>query len=688
MSTIPESSHEERTQIKRLRQCLVAGFVASSGLSFGLLIFAVFFPSGIALTFSAASLLLMLLYSWARRLAGRNQIEAAVIMVCFGLWSIALLGAFVVPTAFPIIAVTTVLPVFIGLSFVDKPTLQRLVAGSILVSIIISILSLRSEPFSLVFLPDWFIRAANAVCVPIASGLIFLLVWHYRTRLSETLAATQAANAALRESEQQLAVQVIESRRLVQRAQLLNQLASQIRNSLELDTILETIVQEIRNLLQIDRCHFAWYRPHAEQPSWEVVKEAVEAGLPSFLGNYPLDQSSPFIQQILNLQMLRVDDVSTLSDPIIRESLMTIGITSLLSLPIQTNSGDIGVVACSHHRGLRHWDNSEVELLQAVVLQVAIAIDQAALYHQSRCAAQEAQAKAAQLQTTLSELQRTQAQLIHSEKMSSLGQLVAGVAHEINNPINFIYGNLCHADSYTSELLELVRLYQQTLTNPPPEINAQIEAMDLEFLASDFPNLLGSLRVGADRIREIVHSLRTFSRLDEAEMKTVDIHAGLDSTLMLLQNRLKATSEHPAIEVIKEYGMLPKVECFPGQLNQVFMNLLTNALDALEEGGVGRENTLSATLPCIRISTAIALGNHITISIADNGPGMTEEIRSQLFNPFFTTKPVGKGTGLGLAICHSIVVEKHKGQLQFVSAPEQGTEVVIEIPIRQVGGVS
>jgi hypothetical protein len=207
--------------------------------------------------------------------------------------------------------------------------------------------------------------------------------------------------------------------------------------------------------------------------------------------------------------------------------------------------------------------------------------------------------------------------------------------------------------------------------------------VDLEFVVSDLPKLLGSLRVGADRIRGIVHSLRTFSRLDEAEMKTVDIHTGLDSTLMLLQNRLKATSDSLVIEVIKDYGILPKVQCFPGQLNQVFMHLLTNALDALEEGGVGRENNLSTASPCIRISTQVVEENRVTIAIADNGLGMTEDVCSQVFNPFFTTKPVGQGTGLGLAICHSIVVEKHKGLLRLVSVPNQGTEFAIEIPIRQ-----
>ncbi len=688
MSTIAELSRKETRSIRRLQQCLVASIFTSGSFSVGLLILAVFFPSPIVFTFSAASLILMLLYVWTRRLAVRHQIEAAIVAVCLSLWSIAILSAFIVPAVFAIIAVTAVLPVFIGLPFVGKPTLLRIIVGSSLVSVIVSILSLRRQPFSLAFLPGWLVAAINVVCVPVTFGLIFLLVWHYRTRLHEILAATQAVNAAIQESEQRLATQVIQSRTLAQRAQLLNQLANLIRNSLELDTILETVVQEIRSLLQIDRCQFIWYRPQAEQPIWEVAKEAVEGDWPSFIGSHPLELSSPLVQKILNLEMVRVDDVSSLNDPILRESLITIDVASLLSLPIQTASGDIGVVACMHHSWLRPWSDGEVELLQAVVLQLAIALNQSELYNQTRSAAEQAQAQAAKLETALSELQRTQSQLIQSEKMSSLGQLVAGVAHEINNPINFISGNLSHAEAYVFDLLELVRLYQQALPDPPDEIKAQEQVIDLDFVASDLPKLLCSLQVGTNRIREIVKSLRTFSRVDEAGMKTVDIHAGLDSTLMVLQNRLKANPERPTIEVIKDYGCLPKVECFPGQLNQVFMNLLSNAVDALSQEcqadpRMEDTNQTSRSSPWIRISTRVLEENRVSISIADNGPGMTEEVHSQMFNPFFTTKPVGQGTGLGLPICHSIVVERHKGELRCVSVPGQGTEFVIEISIRQ-----
>ncbi|MBD1881205.1 ATP-binding protein [Trichocoleus sp. DQ-A2] len=290
-----------------------------------------------------------------------------------------------------------------------------------------------------------------------------------------------------------------------------------------------------------------------------------------------------------------------------------------------------------------------------------------------------------QLEHTLQELQRTQGQLIQSEKMSSLGQLVAGIAHEINNPVNFIFGNLTHVREYTQDLLNLLRLYHQQYPNSTPEIQEEIEAIDLDFMMEDFPNLLSSMKVGADRIREIVLSLRNFSRIDEAEMKAVDIHEGIDSTLMILHNRLKAKPDHPNIQMIKEYGQLPKVECYAGQLNQVFMNLIANAIDALDEYNKQRSlSEIKANPSWIKIRTEVLDCDRVVIKIADNGSGMTEAVRQQLFNPFFTTKAIGKGTGLGLAISYQIVVEKHNGQLQCLSAPGRGAEFIIEIPLRQI----
>jgi PAS domain S-box-containing protein len=275
-----------------------------------------------------------------------------------------------------------------------------------------------------------------------------------------------------------------------------------------------------------------------------------------------------------------------------------------------------------------------------------------------------------QLEHTLRELQQTQAQLIQTEKMSSLGQLVAGVAHEINNPVNFIYGNLIHTHEYVKDLLNLVQLYQENYPEPVSIIQEEISAIDLDFLEQDLPKMVSSMKIGAERIREIVLSLRNFSRLDEAEKKAVDIHEGLDNTLLLLQNRLKAKPEYPGILVIKEYNNLPLVECYAGQLNQVFMNILTNAIDALDELNHKRSLEEIKNHPSsIRIRTELLNSDQVMILIADNGPGMTESVRSRLFDPFFTTKPVGQGTGLGMSISYSIVVEKHGGQLQCFSAP-------------------
>lgn len=286
-------------------------------------------------------------------------------------------------------------------------------------------------------------------------------------------------------------------------------------------------------------------------------------------------------------------------------------------------------------------------------------------------------------------LQEAQAKLIQTEKMSSLGQLVAGVAHEINNPINFIYGNLPHAAEYTQELLKLIELYQEKYPNPEPEIQDLEEEMDLEFLVTDLRKIQTSMSMGANRIREIVLSLRNFSRFDEAEMKDVNIHEGIDSTLLILQNRLKETPSNGAINLVKEYGNLPLLECYAGQLNQVFMNIISNAIDAVEKFRNKEETENHDRVPTIIIHTGLSADkSRAVIRIKDNGCGISDEHKSKLFDPFFTTKPVGKGTGLGLSICYQIIVDKHKGDLRCVSEPEKGTEFIIEIPIYQTKPIS
>jgi two-component system, NtrC family, sensor kinase len=288
------------------------------------------------------------------------------------------------------------------------------------------------------------------------------------------------------------------------------------------------------------------------------------------------------------------------------------------------------------------------------------------------------------LEKTLQDLQETQAQLIQTEKMSSLGQLVAGVAHEINNPVNFIYGNLTHVNNYTQELLGLINLYKKNYPSPDLEIKDYIENIDLDFLIEDLPKILASMKSGADRIREIVLTLRNFSRLDEAEMKPVNIHDGIDSTLLILHNNIKDKPDCPGIQIIKDYGELPPVECYAGQLNQVFMNILSNAIDSLHKQDKERSLAAIKTSPStITIQTQIISYERVKICIKDNGPGIPEAIKNRIFDPFFTTKPVGQGTGLGLSISYQIIVDKHGGNLQCISAPNQGAEFAIEIPIRQ-----
>ncbi|MEG4351546.1 ATP-binding protein [Microcoleus sp. LAD1_D3] len=300
-----------------------------------------------------------------------------------------------------------------------------------------------------------------------------------------------------------------------------------------------------------------------------------------------------------------------------------------------------------------------------------------------------------QLENTLQQLKSAQAQLVQNEKMSSLGQMVAGVAHEINNPVNFIYGNLIPAEEYIKEIVELIKVYQVYYPTPAPEIADKIHTIELDFILKDLQKLFASIKIGSERIREIVKSLRSFSRLDEAEMKKVNIHEGLDSTLMILQHRLKEQPNRPPIQVIKEYGDLPELECYAGQLNQVFMNIFSNAIDALEQmaaQGVSTkaywDNNFDDHLPnphCpllkIRIRTLLVDGKWVQIHIADNGTGIDAETIAKIYDPFYTTKPIGYGTGLGLAISYQII-QTHQGYLRCTSEVGRGTEFIIEIPLR------
>lgn len=294
----------------------------------------------------------------------------------------------------------------------------------------------------------------------------------------------------------------------------------------------------------------------------------------------------------------------------------------------------------------------------------------------------ELQSQNTQLQQALNELKKAQAQLVQKEKMLGLGQLAAGMAHEINNSIGFVSSNLEPASKYIQDLLDLINLYQQEYPNPSIPIQEAIQEIDLDFLSLDIRKLMGSMQAGAERISTMILALRIFSRLNESDIKAVDIHDGLDSTLLLLQHRLRKEGKCPEIKVIKHYGNLPLVTCYASQLNQVFFNLLNNAIDAIEIGI--KKGLPELSIPTIWINTELTACKTVIIQIKDNGVGIAEEVRSRLFDPFFTTKPVGQGSGLGLVTSYEIVVEKHKGQLRCNSLPGQGAEFTIEIPVQLI----
>jgi two-component system, NtrC family, sensor kinase len=457
-----------------------------------------------------------------------------------------------------------------------------------------------------------------------------------------------------------------------ERQALLNQLSNQIRNSLDVNTIIKTTIEELYKLLQVDWCAFSWFDPTVTPSMWHVVQDVHWQGETS-VGSYSAEIIGAIDKQLLNLETIRIDNVDFYEEPTHRAFLQQIKTKSRITVPIKTQLSKLGIIICDHQKQTHVWSDNEIELLEAVAVQLGIAIDQAELYAES-------QQKSEKLKKTLEQLKLTQTKIVQSEKMSSLGQMVAGIAHEINNPVGFIHSNLTHAETYVKDILQLLHLYQTNYPNPVPAIQAEIKELDLDFSIGDLSKLFSSMKTGTERIREIVLSLRTFSRLDEAELKTVNIHDNISSALVLLGHRFKETNTRPAININKHYNDLPKIDCFAGYFNQALMNILNNAVDALEDSCKRQQAN-----PTIEIETKQINNNQIAIIIRDNGIGINESVKPLIFDPFFTTKPVGKGTGMGLASSYQIITEKHGGNLTCNSTLGKGTEFSIIIPVRQQG---
>ncbi|MBD2579270.1 GAF domain-containing protein [Oscillatoria sp. FACHB-1406] len=468
-----------------------------------------------------------------------------------------------------------------------------------------------------------------------------------------------------------------ELERIAEQQRTLFRVITKIRESLELNAIFQTATTEVRQLLHADRAAIFRFAPDSNYTEGEFIAEDTKVGLDLLVGQKVCDRcfGEDFRHDYERGRMHLVSNLaeSNLSD-CHREFLQKFQIRAHLVVPLSKGEQLWGLLCVHQCQRIRTWHPSEVDFVQQIATHLSVALQQGFLLAQTQKQTEE-------LARALSDLQKTQTQLIQTEKMSSLGQLVAGVAHEINNPVNFIYGNLTYLEEYAESLLDLLQFYRSLYARSTPELVEREEELEIDFLLEDLPKILASLKMGAERIRQLVLSLRNFSRLDEAERKPVDIHEGIDSTLLILQHRLKAKENKLPIEIVKKYGDLPQIECYAGQLNQVFMNILSNAIDAIEERRVAGK---------IVIRTAVALGDstqdsRAVIKISDNGQGMPLAVINSIFDPFFTTKPLGKGTGLGLAISYQIIVEKHRGNLRCKSVPGEGTTFEIEIPMQNDG---
>jgi signal transduction histidine kinase len=470
------------------------------------------------------------------------------------------------------------------------------------------------------------------------------------------------AERSLIEFQEQLDVQVGRYRQL-------NEIAQRLRMTFEPEAILKIVLEFLLYGLNFERCLIL--APSQANPSelQAVLWEGYDGDEPEQVCLQEADWQfqQRFQQQDWLIYPAQAADMDVLAPQLGMDELMIGGL-------LRDNKALQYVICIGNTQAQAKYfsrvtpDADYLVVLSNLLAQVSGTLAQSHLY-------QSTLAQSVTLRQTLEQLQSTQSQLIQTEKMSSLGQLVAGIAHEINNPVNFINGNIFYAQTYTGDLLKLVAQYQQVYPTGSAEIQAMLDAIDFDFLQSDFPRVIDSMQMGAERIQEIVLSLRNFSRMDESEYKQVDLHEGIESTLLIVQHRFKANHDRPMIQLVKDYGDLPPIECAAGLVNQVFMNLISNAIDAMETA----YQTGLIAQPEITVRTA-AIDGGVAVSIIDNGTGIPETVRDRLFDPFFTTKPVGKGTGLGLSISYQIITEKHQGKLECFSSVGEGTEFRIWLP--------
>jgi signal transduction histidine kinase len=501
----------------------------------------------------------------------------------------------------------------------------------------------------------------NRYPIEVAEEIIGWVVGEEQANILATLLSFLAKQEA---EKKELAKELLER---YQEIDLFEDISTQLTTSLDKRQIAQLVLQEMSQLIESSAGMILLLSP--DGTTFEIIAEFGRF----FESNQPTPSQGIIGKIVQSGRAQLINNVQAEPQLGVEKNL-----SDLICVPLKAKERVLGAIAI----GTPNRDAYKAEHLKLVGIfasQTAIAIEKALLYERSTDAAIQAKAQAEKLQQALHELQLAQTQLIQSEKMSSLGQLIAGVAHEINNPVNFICGNLKYAGEYAQNLLHLLKQYQKYLPEVPPDLASELDNIDLEFITEDLPKLLDSMKLGTDRIVDIVCSLKNFSRHDEAQIKAVNIHDGINGTLMILHHRLKAATSYPTIDIVKDYAELPLVECYPGQLNQVFMNILVNAIDAIEEG-MSKGDTATAT-PQICIRTETFNKQWVVIRIGDNGPGIKEEVMQHIYDPFFTTKEIGKGTGLGMAISYQIIVDKHRGILKCRSQPGKGTEFWIQIPV-------